>query len=64
MSLPETKAASPAATVPEQPLFQQTLVFNAGDAMSAGFNSLSGKRAAMTFLQANAPTIRQMMGMK
>lgn len=64
MSLPETKAASPAATAPEQPLFQQTLVFDAGDAMSAGFNSLGGKRSAFTFLQANASTIRQMLGVK
>ncbi|NCG53839.1 tape measure protein [Serratia fonticola] len=64
MSLPETKATSPAATAPEQQLFQQTLVFDAGDAMSAGFNSLGGKRSAFTFLQANAPTIRQMLGVK
>ena len=64
MSLPETKATSPAASAPEQQLFQQTLVFDAGDAMSAGFNSLGGKRSAFTFLQANAPTIRQMLGVK
>lgn len=64
MSLPETKAASPAATVPEQPLFQQTLFFDAGDAMSAGFNSLGGKRSAFTFIQANSSTIRQMLGVK
>ncbi|WP_431222200.1 hypothetical protein ACQ86O_17745 [Serratia sp. L9] len=63
-SVPETKAATPAAAAPEQPLFQQTLVFDAGDAMSKGFESLGGRRSAFTFLQANAPTIRQMLGVK
>lgn len=44
--------------------FQQTLVFDAGDAMSAGLKSLRGKREMFTFIQANAPTLKQMLGVK
>lgn len=47
-----------------QPLLQQTLVFDAGEAMQAAMKSLSGQRALMTFIRANAPTIRQDLGVK
>ena len=46
------------------PLLQQTLLFDAGQAMQAGFDSVEGKRAFMTIIRANAPTIRQSLGIK
>ncbi|KHS86514.1 phage tail length tape measure family protein [Pectobacterium carotovorum] len=44
--------------------FQQTLVFDAGEAMAAGWKSLRGKREFFTFVQANTPTLKQMLGVK
>ncbi|MCW2478830.1 phage tail length tape measure family protein [Candidatus Symbiopectobacterium sp. NZEC135] len=56
----QSAAANDGAGMP----FQQTLVFDAGDAMSAGLKSLRGKREMFTFVQANAPTLKQMLGVK
>ncbi|GKW13526.1 phage tail length tape measure family protein [Pectobacterium sp. IFB5596] len=44
--------------------FQQTLVLDSGELISSGFKSLRGKREFFTFVQANAPTLKQMLGVK
>jgi len=48
----------------QQPVIQQTLVFDPAQALSAGINSTNGKRAMITFVSANAPTLRQILGVK
>ncbi|WP_350316364.1 phage tail length tape measure family protein [Pectobacterium aroidearum] len=44
--------------------FQQTLVLDSGELIASGFKSLRGKREFFTFVQANAPTLKQMLGVK
>ncbi|UUE71092.1 phage tail length tape measure family protein [Pectobacterium aroidearum] len=44
--------------------FQQTLVLDSGELIASGFKSLRGRREFFTFVQANAPTLKQMLGVK
>ncbi|TQI78696.1 tail length tape measure protein [Serratia fonticola] len=62
--IPETRPGGSDDNSSPQQVFQQTLVFDAAEAMSAGFGTVGGQRAAMTFIRAFAPTIRQELGVK
>lgn len=63
---PAVATASPAqnSAPAQQPVIQQTLVFDAADALKTGINTAGGKRSMITFISANAPTLRQILGVK
>lgn len=44
------------------PVLQQHLVFDANEALSAAMNTPAGERTLMTFITANKPTLRQVLG--
>ncbi|MBK5072577.1 tape measure protein [Budviciaceae bacterium CWB-B4] len=46
------------------PTIQQTLVLDSAEAFSSGINTIGGKRSMLTFIRANAPTLRQELGIK
>ncbi|MFB9087401.1 hypothetical protein LU631_09835 [Erwinia tracheiphila] len=48
----------------QQPVLQQTLVFDPTEALSKGVNTASGKRTMITFISSNASTLRQILRVK
>ncbi|MEZ3140801.1 phage tail length tape measure family protein [Citrobacter braakii] len=50
------------ATDPAGYNIQQTLVFDAGDALTAGINTLAGQRSLITWVRANQATLKQLIG--
>ncbi|HBY9741565.1 TPA: phage tail tape-measure protein [Klebsiella pneumoniae] len=63
-SVPDTSLAGPSAGPAMLQPLQQTLVFDAADAFAKGVESVEGGRSLMTVLRANAPTLKQMLGVK
>lgn len=43
------------------PVIQQTLVLDSGEMMKSGISSVDGSRALMTWIHANAPTLKQVL---
>lgn len=43
------------------PTIQQTLVLDSGEMMKSGISSVDGSRALMTWIHANAPTLKQVL---
>ncbi|WP_347253453.1 tape measure protein [Leminorella grimontii] len=58
------KAIAPGDSQAQAPVIQQTLVLDSAEAFSAGINTVGGKRSMMTFIRANAQTLRQELGIK
>ncbi|HBH7048713.1 TPA: phage tail length tape measure family protein [Serratia marcescens] len=63
-SVPDTSLSGPSAGPAMLQPLQQTLVFDAADAFAKGVESVEGGRSLMTVLRANAPTLKQMLGVK
>ncbi|MCJ8541382.1 phage tail length tape measure family protein [Klebsiella variicola] len=61
-TVPETAMATPAAAGTQPISLQQQLVFDAGDAYTAGANTLAGQRQFITSLKAQVPTLKQWLG--
>lgn len=61
-TVPETAMATPAAVGTQPISLQQQLVFDAGDAYTAGANTLAGQRQFITSLKAQVPTLKQWLG--
>ncbi|PLD17808.1 phage tail tape-measure protein [Klebsiella quasipneumoniae] len=61
-TVPETAMATPAAAGAPPISLQQQLVFDAGDAYTAGAQTLAGKRQFTTSLKAQVPTLKQWLG--
>ena len=61
-TVPETAMATPAATGGPPISLQQQLVFDAGDAYTAGAQTLAGQRQFTTSLKAQVPTLKQWLG--
>ncbi|HDG7582565.1 phage tail length tape measure family protein [Klebsiella pneumoniae] len=61
-TVPETAMATPAATGAPPISLQQQLVFDAGDAYTAGAQTLAGQRQFITSLKAQVPTLKQWLG--
>lgn len=61
-TVPETAMATPAATGAPPISLQQQLVFDAGDAYTAGAQTLAGQRQFTTSLKAQVPTLKQWLG--
>lgn len=49
----------PGAQAVPSPVLQQTLVFDAGDAVATGLSAPAGNRAMMTWIRANKSTLKQ-----
>ncbi|HHT2626609.1 TPA: phage tail length tape measure family protein [Klebsiella michiganensis] len=61
-TVPETAMATPAAAGAPPISLQQQLVFDAGDAYTAGAQTLAGQRQFTTSLKAQVPTLKQWLG--
>ncbi|MEI7250266.1 phage tail length tape measure family protein [Pectobacterium versatile] len=62
-TIPEpVERQSRADSVP--PTLQQTLVLDSGELFSSGVKTLAGKREMLTFVRANAPTLKQILGVE
>lgn len=62
-TIPEpAERQSRADSVP--PTLQQTLVLDSGELFSSGVKTLAGKREMLTFVRANAPTLKQILGVE
>ncbi|MBW5893112.1 phage tail length tape measure family protein [Pectobacterium polaris] len=62
-AIPEpAERQSRADSVP--PTLQQTLVLDSGELFSSGVKTLAGKREMLTFVRANAPTLKQILGVE
>lgn len=62
-TVPETAMATPAAASQQPVSLQQQLVFDAGEAYTAGAQTLAGQRVFMTTLKAQVPTLKQWLGL-
>lgn len=62
-TVPETAMATPAAAVTQPISLQQQLVFDAGEAYTAGAQTLAGQRQFTTSLKAQVPTLKQWLGL-
>jgi phage-related minor tail protein len=62
-TVPETAIATPAAASQQPVSLQQQLVFDAGDAYTAGAQTLAGQRQFTTSLKAQVPTLKQWLGL-
>lgn len=62
-TVPETAMATPAAASQQPVSLQQQLVFDAGEAYTAGAQTLAGQRVFMTMLKAQVPTLKQWLGL-
>lgn len=62
-TVPETAMATPAAASQQPISLQQQLVFDAGDAYTAGAQTLAGQRQFTTSLKAQVPTLKQWLGL-
>lgn len=63
-SIPETAMATPSAAAMPPVSLQQQLVFDAGEAYTAGAQTLAGQRQFTTSLKAQVPTLKQWLGLK
>lgn len=61
-TVPETAMATPSATSQQPVSLQQQLVFDAGEAYTAGAQTLAGQRIFTTTLKAQVPTLKQWLG--
>lgn len=62
-TVPETAMATPAAAGTPPISLQQQLVFDAGEAYTAGAQTLAGQRQFTTSLKAQVPTLKQWLGL-
>ncbi|HHE5239679.1 TPA: phage tail length tape measure family protein [Klebsiella michiganensis] len=62
-TVPETAMATPSATSQQPVSLQQQLVFDAGEAYTAGAQTLAGQRIFTTTLKAQVPTLKQWLGL-
>ncbi|EIX9611401.1 TPA: phage tail length tape measure family protein [Klebsiella pneumoniae] len=62
-SVPETAMATPSVASQQPVSLQQQLLFDAGDAYTAGALTLAGQRVYTTQLKANVPTLKQWLGL-
>ncbi|MDG1641996.1 phage tail length tape measure family protein [Klebsiella huaxiensis] len=62
-TVPETAMATPSAAGTQPISLQQQLVFDAGDAYTAGAQTLAGQRQFTTSLKAQVPTLKQWLGL-
>ncbi|HIH9924107.1 TPA: phage tail length tape measure family protein [Klebsiella pneumoniae] len=62
-TVPETAMATPAAAGTQPISLQQQLVFDAGEAYTAGAQTLAGQRQFTTSLKAQVPTLKQWLGL-
>ncbi len=63
-SIPETAMATPAGASVAPISLQQQLVFDAGDAYTAGAQTLAGQRQFTTQLRSQVPTLKQWLNIK
>ncbi|HHC1723792.1 TPA: phage tail length tape measure family protein [Klebsiella pneumoniae] len=62
-TVPETAMATPSAAGTQPISLQQQLVFDAGEAYTAGAQTLAGQRQFTTSLKAQVPTLKQWLGL-
>lgn len=63
-SVPETAMATPTGSSGSPISLQQQLVFDAGDAYTAGAQTLAGQRQFTTQLRSQVPTLKQWLNIK
>ena len=57
----ENSSSRITSQVQPAPVIQQTLVLDSGEMMKSGISSVDGSRALMTWIHANAPTLKQVL---